>query len=186
MDARDFVQLCLLAMDGGFQGKTKLQKTVYFLALMTDCLDGLGYRPHYYGPYSEDVTEAIDWLRVIGAVDQSSAGAGMVDRAGFEIRRVDYRLNDQGKRFVAAAKNRHPERWDRLHRAAGVLKGAGDLDYVSMSIAAKTYFLLQENPGPASREELARIAARFGWDVTPQQIEQAASYLERLGIAPVA
>ncbi len=173
-------------MDGKVQGKTKLQKTVYFLGLMTDCLDGLGYRPHYYGPYSEDVAEAIDWLRVIGAVDQSSAGVGTVDRSGFEIRRVDYRLSEHGKRFVETAVNRYPEVWGRLEKAAGALKKAGDLDYVALSIAAKTYFLLEENNGQATREGLRRIASRFGWDVTPQQIEQAASYLERLGLVQVA
>jgi hypothetical protein len=94
-------------------------------------------------------------------------------------------LNDQGKRFVEAVRNRHAQVWDRLQKAARVLKDAGDLDYVSMSIAAKTYFLLQKNQGRASRDDLTRIAAHFGWDVTAEQIQQAASYLERLGIARV-
>jgi uncharacterized protein YwgA len=55
MDAKEFVQLSMLAMGSEIQGKTKLQKTVYFLGLMTGCLDDLGYRAHFYGPYSDEV-----------------------------------------------------------------------------------------------------------------------------------
>ena len=109
MDARTFVQLGLLALGGIVHGKTKYQKSIYFLGLMTGCLEALGYRAHYYGPYSEDVAEAMDWLRIIGAVDQSSSGVGTVDSSGFEIRRYDYRLNPRGRSFVenrAAATSR--------------------------------------------------------------------------------
>jgi hypothetical protein len=47
MDARTFVQLGLLALGGNVQGKTKLQKSMYFLGEMTGCLEELGYRAHY-------------------------------------------------------------------------------------------------------------------------------------------
>ena len=59
------------------------------------------------------------------------------------------------------------------------------MDYASLSIAAKTYFLLDEKQGPASREELRRLAARLGWDVSPAQIEAAGSFLEKLGLIEV-
>ncbi len=69
MDSKDFVLLAMLAMGGEIQGKTKFQKTVYFLGLMTGCIDDLGYRAHFYGPYSDEVADAIGWLRTIGAVN---------------------------------------------------------------------------------------------------------------------
>lgn len=185
MDTKEFVQLSLLAMGSEIQGKTKLQKTVYFLGLMTVCLDDLGYRAHFYGPYSDEVADAIGWLSTIGAVNQTSAGVGTVDNSGFEIRRYDFRLNEQGRQFAEATSRRHPELWLKLRDAATLLKRSGDLDYVKMSIAAKTYFMLQETEGQASEKDLARIATRFGWEVTPEQVQEAASYLERLGLARV-
>lgn len=157
MDARTFVQLGLLALGGKVQGKTKLQKSMYFLGLMTGCLDDLGYRAHYYGPYSEDIAEAMDWLRIIGAVDQSSSGVGTVDPSGFEIRRYDYRLNSKGNSFAQSTAGRHQALWQKVQKAAESLSKAGDMDYASLSIAAKTYFLLDEKQGPASREELRRL-----------------------------
>lgn len=185
MDTRDIVQLSLLAMGSEIQGKTKLQKTVYFLGLMAGCLDKLGYRGHFYGPYSDEVADAIGWLSTIGAVNQTSAFVGAVDNDGFEIRRYDLRLNEQGRHFAEATSRRHPEFWRKLQDAANRLRDAGDLNYVKMSIAAKTHFMLQETDGQAGEKDLARLAKRFGWDVTPEQVKEAASYLERLGLATV-
>jgi hypothetical protein len=72
--------------------------------------------------------------------------------------------------------------WDHLQSAAAQLKRAGDLDYVAMSVAAKTCYLLRENNGQASREELRSLAPRFGWQVTTHQLDNAAVYLDRLGL----
>ena len=60
MDARDFVALTLMASGGHIQGKTKLQKLVYFTGALTGMLDGLGYRAHYYGPFSPTVAAGLD------------------------------------------------------------------------------------------------------------------------------
>jgi uncharacterized protein YwgA len=186
MEVRDFVQLALLVMDGEIQGKTKLQKTVYFLGLMTGQLNELGYRAHYYGPYSDDVAAAIGWLKTIGAVDQFTSGVGGTDPSGFEIRRFDFRLNERGRRFAETTACRYPELMSKLREAAGVLERAGETDYVKMSIAAKTFFMLRQTNGPAEEGNLARLAANFGWEVTPEQVRDAASYLERLGLVQIA
>jgi uncharacterized protein YwgA len=186
MEARDFVQLALLVMDGEIQGKTKLQKTVYFLGLMTGQLDDLGYRAHYYGPYSDDVAAAVGWLKTIGAVDQSSSGVGATDPSGFEIRRLDVRLNERGRKFAETTARRHPDLVSRLREAANALKRAGEINYVKMSIAAKTFFMLLETNGTCGDADLVRLAANFGWEVTPEQIGDAVSYLELLGLVPIA
>lgn len=180
MEAKDFVQLSLLAMGGEIQGKTKLQKTVYFLGLMTGLLDELGYRPHYYGPFSDDVAAAVAWLKTIGAIDQFSSGVGSTDPSGFEIRRYDFRLSEQGRKFAETTARSNPDIMQKLKEAARLLKRAGDTDYMRMSIAAKTYFMLRESGGPARTDDLALLARKFGWEVTPEQVQEAASYLQRL------
>lgn len=181
METKDFATLALLAVGGEIHGKTKLQKTVYLLGLMTDHLDDLGYRAHFYGPYSDDVAEAVTTLKTIGAIDQNVTDWGY-DQSGFEVRRYDFRLNEQGERFAQAKARRNPKLWSELQEAAKVLKKADPVDYMQMSIAAKTYFLLGRKKGRASMAELAQLAPRFGWHVTPQQVQQAAQYLNRLGL----
>lgn len=95
MTTYDFVQLSLYACGGKIQGRTKLQKTVYFLGLMTGHLDKLGYQAHYYGPYSAEVAEAISTLEGIGFASSTIASVGTVDPQGFEIRRSDYTLTEE-------------------------------------------------------------------------------------------
>jgi uncharacterized protein YwgA len=181
MNPNDFATLSLLALGGEVQGKTKLQKTIFFLALMTGRLEDLGYRAHFYGPYSDEVDSAVTWLKSIGAIDQNVTSWGQ-DPSGFELRRYDFRLNDAGKQFAEKKASQHPELTQRLKEAAGRLREAGEIGYMEMSIAAKTYFMLAEKKSPANSAELSRLARQFGWDVSTIQIERAIHYLERLNL----
>jgi uncharacterized protein YwgA len=183
MDTYDFVQLALLAMGGEIKGKTKLQKTMYFLGLLTDRLDDLGYRPHFYGPYSEDVADAVNRLKSVGFVDQTSAGGGSTDELGFEFRRYDYRLTEEGNAIALAKSEKHPEVWERIDRAAKTLKGAEDRNYMQLSVAAKTHFMLKTNS--ATERDLVKLAHKFGWTVTEGQAKEAAKYLQKLGLLEV-
>ena len=182
MDAKDFVTLVLLAAEGEIRGNTKLQKMVYLLGLMTNSMDDLGYRPHFYGPYSDGVAGAITELKTIGAVDQNITDWGC-NRSGFEIKRYDYRLNEPGRRYAQGVADRNKELWDKLRSTYEIYRQRGDdKDYMSLSIAAKAYFLLDKNKAPATDAELARLASRFGWSVSTGQVKEAVDYLAGLGL----
>ena len=182
MDANDFVLLALRAMGGEIRGKTKLQKTVYFLGLMTGHLDDLGYRAHFYGPYSEEVADAANRLKSVGFVERSVAGMGAVDQSGFEVCRTDFALNDDGEQIAEDKAAASPRSWRKLQDAAEILRKAGDIDYMKLSIAAKTYFMLGEKKGKATMGELVDVAKRFGWKVSKVQVQKAARYLNKLDL----
>ena len=184
MTPYDFVQLTLHAAGGKIQGRTRLQKTVYFLGLLTDHLDELGYQAHYYGPYSADVAEAVSTLEAIGFASSTVASGGSVDPQGFEIRRTDYSLTDEGVRAAARKDEAHKDLSEKLKTGLELLKGAGDLDYVRLSIAAKAYFLLRQCNVPVTEQELPQLAKAFGWAVSEQQIRDGLSYLRRLKLVP--
>ncbi len=185
MSAYDFVHLTLHALGGEIKGKTKLQKTMYFVGLLTETLDDLNYRPHFYGPYSAEVAGAVDRLRSLGFVEQNITGRGSVDQAGFEVARYDFTLNEQGKRIAQVKAEKHPEEWQKIQNAIRFLQRADDLDYVKLSIAAKTYFMIGEKKEVASEEGLAQLANKFGWSVTPQQVKEAGHFLAKLGLVEI-
>ncbi len=186
MDAYDYVHLALHAVGGEIKGKTKLQKTMYFLGLLSEHSNELGYRPHFYGPYSEEVADAMDRLKTLQFVDQDVRGGGAVNEQGFEVCRYDYRLNDDGKKVAAAKARKHPDEWKALSGAAQRLKQAEDLDYMKLSIAAKTHFLLTQKQGEATEQELANLASKFGWQVSGQEVKEAAAYLQKLKLVTLA
>ncbi len=185
MNAYDFVHLALHALGGEIRGKTKFQKTIYFLGILTGQLEDLGYRPHFYGPYSDDVAAALERLRALGFADQTIASGGAVDSRGFEVARFDYRLNEAGQQ-MAQRKAAGSGCWADIKSAAATLKKLGDADYVKLSIAAKTYFMLGEKKGKARLDELANIARDFGWSITVDQVLQAAQYLGSLGLVQLS
>jgi len=57
---------------------------------------------------------------------------------------------------------------------------------MEISIAAKAYFLLEQQGKPASADELAKLADKFGWTVSAAEIEKAAQFLTGLELATMA
>jgi hypothetical protein len=108
------------------------------------------------------------------------ASVGAVDPHGFEVRRVDFRFTEEGRTIAEQKAAKYPELFGQLREAAEHLRQAGDLDYVKLSIAAKTLFMLRERKALASEPELGRLARHFGWSVSPDQIREAVDYLRRL------
>jgi hypothetical protein len=186
MTPYDFVQLTLLALDGEVKGKTKLQKIVYFLGLMTGHEGKLGYRPHYYGPYSAEVDGAIGRLKALGFLDQTISGGGAYDAQGFEVARHDYRLSEAGRRVAKAKAAQVGENWRLFRDARERLAKLLDLDYMRLSIAAKLWFMLGERRGSASTADLEALAPRFGWSVSREQLREAAAHLAEVGLVTSA
>ncbi len=183
MDTYDFVQLAFLAVGGEIQGKTKIQKTVYFLGILTGEIGNLGYGPHFYGPYSSEVAGAVGQLHALGFLDRQIVQTGVTDPQGFEVKRYDFSFTKVGRCVANTKAERLREPWNKLQQAADVLRTAGDIDYMKMSIAAKAYFMLGARGGSATTGDLAELAPRFGWNVSRDQIREAAAYLNKLGLA---
>jgi len=178
MTTYDFVQLTFLALGGEIKGKTKLQKIVYFLGLATGTQDGLGYRAHFYGPYSDEVASAVERLKALGFLDQTVSGIGIVDTRGFEVARHDYRLSEAGKAMAEVKRQSEGNLWAKLQQAVEAMKVLFDQDYMKLSIAAKTWFLLGEKNGNARMDDLAALAPKFGWSVSVEQIKDAVQSLK--------
>ena len=176
---RDVLLLAYKAFDGTMKGKTLLQKRVYFLSVVLDM--GLGYDAHYYGPYSEDISNANSELKAFGYVSESSSRFG-VDLKGFEMARYDYKLTDDGERLAERRAEQFRSLWQRIDNAAKVLKEAGNLDYMELSIAAKAYFVLIRLKGKATLEDIAGMLPKFGWSVSTEDLAKATAFLAKANL----
>lgn len=180
MNTYDFVHLVLYAQENSkIEGKTKLQKIVYFFGIISKQIEDLGFKAHYYGPYSGEVSAAMSHLQALGFV-QHSIDAWGHDNKGFEISRTDYWLTDDGKNIARKKAKQYPEIWKRLLEGVKVLKGAGDLGYMKLSIAAKTYFILKGQEKSLTTIDIANTASTLGWEVEQGEVEEAAKFLGKL------
>lgn len=173
---RDVLLLAYRAFDGVIKGKTMLQKRVYFLSVMLGA--ELGYDAHYYGPYSEEVASANTELKSFGYLAESTSGFG-VDQRGFEMARYDYRLTDAGTRLAERKAEKMSKLWKDIEGAANLVKSAGNLDYMELSIAAKAYYVLTKLSGKATIEDISSMLPKFGWSVTKEQLKKATGFLEK-------
>jgi uncharacterized protein YwgA len=178
MKTYDFVHLVLYAAGGKIQGRTKLQKMVYFTGVLMKCEANLGYRPHFYGPYSADVAGSVDKLRALGFLKQSACGGGAIDHRGFEVARYDYELTGDGRLIAEEKVEKYPENWKRIKTAVDRLIKSDPNDYVKLSIAAKTYFVHGKLKGTTSSGELERLNAHFGWKVSEEETRDAFEWLK--------
>lgn len=175
MLTRDVLVLAYKAFEGDMRGKTLLQKRIYFLSVILGI--DMGYEAHYYGPYSEKVATINSELKSLGYVSESSSAYGY-DQRGFEMARHDFRLTDAGARLADRKIAAQPEAWRRIQKAAAVLKKAGDLNYMELSIAAKAFYVLTKLHGKAKLEDIAGMLPKFGWSVSQTELEKASDFLE--------
>ncbi len=176
MVMRDYILLAYKAFGGSIRGKTMFQKRMYFLSVMLH--SDFGFVPHYYGPYSSVVAVGNLELKSLGLIHEFSASWGY-DHRGFEMARYDYSLTDSGKDLADKTASNAPEVWKEMEGAANVIKQAGDLNYMELSIAAKAYFVLGRMQGKATLDQIHQLLPQFGWSVTKEELERATTFLEQ-------
>ena len=167
-------------MDNKIESKTKLQKIIYFLSLFLD--NDIGFKAHYYGPYSPIVEQGLGELIGAGFLRQSITHLGYDINHGFEVKRFDYHLTESGSRFAGSLMKDYKDENDKIKSFVEKLKKIGDPDYISLSIAAKAYFILKKENEPIHTSEISNKAGQFGWKIQSTDINNAVEILEQLNL----
>lgn len=119
-------------------------------------------------------------MKILGFVEEASTGFGIVS-GGFEMRRYDYCLTEDGKKICEPLLNT-PE-YLAIADAVRRIQDAGSPDYMELSIAAKAYFILQKQDKPMTSGELLKEAQRFNWNISEKSLDRAVDFLNRVGLA---
>lgn len=168
------IVLVIIEIAGGeLRGKTLLQKQAYFISefLQID----LGFKAHFYGPYSQVVEDALDYNKYLGFVNENCFLWGE-DPYGFEQKRYDYILSDYGKEIVNKIRLHESDEYNKIYNVIKKIEQAGiSNDYISISIAAKVYYILTqpEKLGKITPKKIEKIAKEFGWNISPESIKSA-------------
>ena len=187
MTTYDIVHLVIHASGGKIQGRTKLQKIAYFVGVLTGDLRNLGYRAHFYGPYSPDVADAVEELQGLKFLEQIALPYGAPDDQGFEKIRYDYALTAEGTQVAEEKVAQWHEDWEAIHAATRRLASSKVQDYVRLAIAAKTH-LLSGQAGTALAEDVLKVkTAEHGWKTfTETQYAEAIEFLATIKNADLA
>jgi uncharacterized protein len=186
LSPRSLILLIVSEFNGTIVGRTLLQKRLYFFEqlLQKDFKEtaGLQYDSHFYGPYSPLISTETSILEASGFLRGYAEPFGRSHR-GFEIKRYSYELSDAGKRVVDRIKAEKPEAYRMVRSVLSQLKKIEDVDYVNLSIAAKTFFMLRRFGKPLSAKAAVEQAKQFSWQISEGDVEECFQILERLELA---
>ena len=132
--------LAVLA-DDTTQGRTMLQKKIYFLSVLAD--KNFSFRPHFFGPYSSAVSTTLSALVEADFIKETRVGYGVATDFG-EMSRYDYVLSDFGKEVV---NSRHDTISQYEEQIAEINNSGVASNINTISIAAKVHFIVSGRGG---------------------------------------
>lgn len=179
-DARQIVLLVVDAVGDRRNGKTFIHKLCFFVSRLTG--HRLGFGPHFYGPYSDDVSGEIAYLVGGGLLAESRHEIEGGCQTGWEVAHLDYRLTDKGREGSRFLDTKHQAESARVRSAVRQVLSAGSLDYIELSLAAKAVWILEEKAKSLDPDNIANVAGRFGWQVSGKQVERATEFLRKLDL----
>ncbi|MGH8247414.1 MAG: hypothetical protein ACREUU_13400 [Gammaproteobacteria bacterium] len=183
MRAIEFLTCLLDAWGGSIPGRTLLHKRAYFVQDCAGVPDEIEFVSHFYGPYSPELDVAIGDAKAFAFLDERLLGFRATHVDGFERRRYEFYLTEDGREFTDHVKKSRLAEYSRIVGAAARIREAGDPDYFQLSIAAKVHFVLKKEGSPMAAYQVRSVAQALQWNISPENLEGAVAFLERL--APV-
>lgn len=184
MTADKMVLVIIDHAGGTLRGKTLLQKRGYFLSILLQL--ELGFKAHYYGPFSPYIESGLAKAKALGFVQERALGFGGSDKIGFEVRRYDYALTDDGKEILSLLERKDRDEVGRIRNQLDVLKDAGDVgNYMDLSIAAKICHVLSKQISAMTPEDISNAAENLGWDIDRGAANRGIEFLQNLNLVTV-
>ena len=177
--------LILLAIgsepERSLRGRTILQKKLYFLSVLKKV--DLGFRPHYYGPYSSWVAENLDILVNCGFLNEMTETFSSDQNVFGEIRRHTYSLTSDGDTIMDNIQElREYPSWNKKLERINSHPLANDFN--KLSIASKVHYIIQVKER-ATTEQIRQTAREYGWQVSDSDIEEVSSFFQDLSLISV-
>jgi uncharacterized protein YwgA len=159
------------------EGRTLLQKKLYFLSVLRK--EDYQFRPHYYGPYSEKVADAVDSLVASGFLIENTEVFPTANVFG-EGKRYSYTITEDGlELFNFSKKNKDFVEWQKALSKINSFDISKDFNL--LSIAAKMHYILSEDK-QLSANNIRDKAKELGWQITVEEINKVAKDLVSLGL----
>jgi uncharacterized protein len=153
----------IIQLNGGrLVGKTRLQKTVYFLEVTRQGF-GFEFSYHHYGPYSEELTEVTHDAKALGMLEiEYHISQQGPEYAVFSINKPSFK--DEGERDDDGDDNKRRE----------ILQILGTYDPVELELAATADFLSKNG---YAGDPWAETRRRKSSKVTAERMRRAQTVL---------
>ena len=175
MQATELLLSVLGSSSAPVDGRTAIQKIAYFSSLKTGV--DLGYKPHFYGPYSPVVSGMLENLVAMGFIEER-ARLTSHDRTMYS-----YSLTDDGIKLLEDIRSREVSKVAGIRRVVSRCGRIAGNNINVLSWTAKVYFLLSQRGPEISYKEAEEAGKRFGWKLSRKEIDSGVRLLAGLALA---
>ena len=169
----NWVAILFVSFYAGVEGllRTQLQKILYFASQIGILEDS--FRRGYYGPFSADIANSVESLVTANflneTIDFFPGGIG-----------YRYSLKQGAREAVPQLEKQIPAKMvEKLNEIVELCNGRTAL---SLSITAKVHYVLKKMSAPMAAEEIATQAEKLKWNISPDEVLEASTLLQELGL----
>ena len=176
LSSAEFLLIVLEESGGAIDGRTLLQKRVYFVQRVLG-EEFILFRPHFYGPFAPEVESAMGLLVELGFVSEEQRKVGISERI-----RYDYDLTEDGVRLAGSLANANPTIAGSIKDAVSRIAASGKLNYNQLSLAAKVEHILAAEGRSMTAQDICQRASELGWQFGAQNVMPISKFLQSLGL----
>ena len=182
LDVFDVIALTIHANNDEITSKTTVQKLIYFHTVMIKNLDIPDYVHHYYGPFSREVSIALDDMSEFSYINQN------IISSYYET--YSYNLTKNGIKYAESAKGKYPKEFETISATLKTCEKYCGLEPAPLSYAAKVHYILEKSRDQSQDKDLAgsvkTIAREYGWNISLDEVSKGFKLLKKLGLASSA
>ena len=175
LDPNDAVLMLINANQGQIDGRTTIQKLMYFAQLLAPFSRKLEFRPHYYGPYSAELDQLLYSLVSLRFVRSESV---LTSR---QRMMYSYSLAEDGRAVATRLMRRKGS--EKILEVLRTCKSVTGLNPDVLSYAAKAHHILSQRKTGYTESEAIAQGRKFGWRLTEAQVRSGVKVLLDLGLA---
>lgn len=175
LNLSDLILLLIKANEGRIEGRTLVQKLVYFLARVYKL--PLSQQPHFraglYGPYSKDVASELLKLVALDFLSEETK----VTSVGNLI--YTYSLTEDGEKVLQKILTEHQEEYYLIKKFVDKIGREKSEDLI---VASKIHYIVEEDPQLISDpEKIVSKAENYGWEIKLEEIDKSIKILRLIG-----
>jgi uncharacterized protein YwgA len=172
---RDLVILAIyLSKEKQIIGRTKIQKILYLLSKKSRL--NMGYEPYFYGPYSGDVSEVLQYAKQDGLINE---GSDVFSKKSDENQNFDNKQYKYTLKNLQIGKELEEEfilsRVDILSNLKQIIEVLEGYNLNEIAAATKIDYILGK-----SSKNIEQDAKELGWKLYKPTIDKAIEILRKL------
>lgn len=177
LSAHNVIILTLIALGDRPVGRKALQKLIYFATKKISA--NIGYKPHFYGPFSKDVAVALEDLVAIGCLNEETIKT-------YTYESHLYTLTPEWTKVAGEDKMTECSSYEIIHDIVKKCDDYCKLSANTLSYVAKAFYVLKDaNPDKdikITNQNVKSMGQKFGWNIPAPYLNGGFKLLSELNL----